>query len=162
MVNQYEGEALSAVMPAAALQQLWEIVGVVEKALMAVSALVVLVGLTGMMVALMTSINERRREMAILRAVGARPAHVMGLIVGEAALVSLSGVGVGFILLYVGLLIARPIIVTRTGLFISIGVPSLYEWGLGAVVVLAGLVIGLVPAYRGYRYSLSDGLMVRT
>jgi putative ABC transport system permease protein len=161
MVNQYEGEALSAVMPAAALQQLWEIVGVVERALMAVSALVVLVGLTGMMVALMTSINERRREMAILRAVGARPGHVMGLIVGEAALVSVLGVGLGFVLLYAVLLIARPIIATRMGLFISIGLPSLYELGLGAVVVVAGLVIGLVPAYRGYRYSLTDGLTVR-
>ncbi len=161
MVNEYEGEALSAVMPAAALQQLWEIVGVVENTLLVVSAMVVLVGLTGMMVALMTSINERRREMAILRAVGARPAHVMGLIAGEAVLVSVIGVGVGFILLYAVLLIARPIIATRMGLFISIGFPSLYEWAIGIVVVLAGLVIGLVPAYRGYRYSLADGLTVR-
>ena len=74
---------------------------------------------------------------------------------------SVIGVGVGFILLYAVLLIARPIIATRMGLFISIGFPSLYEWAIGIVVVLAGLVIGLVPAYRGYRYSLADGLTVR-
>ena len=53
-----------------------DLIGVAEKALFAVSGFVVIVGLSGMLIALMTSLNERRREMAILRSVGARPVHV--------------------------------------------------------------------------------------
>jgi putative ABC transport system permease protein len=162
MVNEYSGEALTAVMPAAALQQLWEIVGVVEKALLAVSVFVVLVGLTGMLVALMTSINERRREMAILRSVGARPEHVLGLIVGEAGLVTLLGVLLGYASLVVLTLVAQPVLTARLGLAVSIGLPTGWEMCLAGLICAAGVFIGLLPAYRSYRYSLADGLMVRT
>jgi putative ABC transport system permease protein len=75
------------------------LIGVAEKALLAVSGLVVVVGLSGMLIALMTSLNERRREMAILRSVGARPSHVFSLIVGESALLTLMGVAIGIGLL---------------------------------------------------------------
>ena len=161
MVNEHKEEPLTAVMPAMALQELWEIVGVVERALLAVSGFVVVVGLAGMLVAIMTGLNERRREMAILRSVGARPAHVFGLIVGEAALVTASGVVAGFALLYALVLVARPILVARLGLHIAVGWPSAHELALAAIVLLAGIVIGLLPAYRSYRLALSDGLAVR-
>jgi putative ABC transport system permease protein len=162
MVNQFKPEPLSAVLPALALQELWEIVGIVERALLAVSGFVVLVGLAGMLVAIMTSINQRRREMAILRSVGARPVHVLGLIVAEATLVTSAGVVSGFVLLYGALLVARPILAGRTGLVIAVGLPSAYEFALGGIIILAGFLIGLVPGYRSYRYSLADGLTVRT
>ena len=94
-INQYREEPLTAILPGVALQQLWQLVGVAEKALMVVSAFVVVVGLFGMLTTLMTSLNERRREMAILRSVGARPAHVFSLIIGEAILVTALGIIVG-------------------------------------------------------------------
>ena len=161
MVNEYEREPLYAVLPAVALTQLWEIIGVVEKTLLAVSAFVVLVGLCGMLVAIMTSLNERRREMAILRAVGARPLHVFSLIVGEAAMVTLMGVVLGVALLYAMFTVAQPLIAYRFGLFVSAGSLSTYELVLMGTVCLAGLLIGLVPGYRIYRYSLADGMTVR-
>jgi len=160
-VNEYRSEALTAVMPAAALQELWEIVGVVEKALLVVAVFVVLVGLCGMLVAIMTSLNERRREMAILRSVGARPLHVLVLIVGEAGMVTVAGVASGLVFLYSLLLITRPLIAERLGLFIALRSPSFYELGIIGIVCLAGVLIGFVPGYRSYRYSLADGLMVK-
>jgi putative ABC transport system permease protein len=161
MVNEHKDEALTAVMPADALQQLWEIVAVVENTLLAVSGFVVAVGLCGMMVAIMTSLNERRREMAILRSVGARPIHVFGLIVGEAVLMTASGAMAGLGALYGLLWTLRPVVATRFGLFLDVGLPTGEDMVVLAAVCLAGILIGLVPGYRSYRYSLADGLTVR-
>jgi putative ABC transport system permease protein len=160
-VNEYKSEPLSAVLPAVALQELWEIVSVVEKALLAVSGFVVLVGLSGMLVAIMTSLNERRREMAILRSVGARPLHIFSLIVGEAGFVTLIGIMTGIGLLYLFLIFAQPLIASRFSLFIGIKGLAGYELILVGIVCLAGFIIGLIPGYRVYRYSLADGMTVR-
>lgn len=122
------------------------------------SGFVVVVGLAGLLVAIMTSLNERRREMAILRSVGARPVHIFGLIMVEAAMVSVAGLVAGFALLYALTMIVRPILMTRFGISIAIGWPSGHELGLALVVLVAGILIGLLPAYRSYRMSLSDGL----
>ncbi|MCC7546964.1 MAG: ABC transporter permease [Burkholderiales bacterium] len=160
-INEYRAEPLTAILPAATLPELWEIVGAVEKALFGVSVLVTAVGLTGMLVALLTSLNERRREMAVLRSVGARPTHVFALIVGEAAVLTLTGVAIGIALLYAGLAIGQPWLEARMGLFVPIGWPSMREAGLAALVAVAGIIIGLLPGYRMYRQSLADGMTIR-
>ena len=160
-VNEYAGEPLTAVLPGLALLEVWEITAAAEKTLFAVSALVVVVGMSGMLVALLTSLGERRREMAILRSVGARPAHVFALILGEAALLTIAGIALGVAALYTGLLAGQPWLESRLGLFIALGRPSAYEFGLIILVATAGLLIGLVPAYRIYRYSLADGMTLR-
>jgi putative ABC transport system permease protein len=160
-VNEYAQEPLTAILPGVALQELWGLVGVAEKALLAVSALVVVVGLTGMLTVLLAGLNERRREMAILRSVGARPAHVLALVTGEAVLLTGMGVLLGIALLYGLLLAGQPLIEARLGLFIALGSLSANEWGLVAAVVSAGALVGAVPGYRAYRYSLADGLTLR-
>jgi putative ABC transport system permease protein len=160
-VNEYSGEPLTAVLPGVALQEVWEITSTVEKTLFAVSGLVVVVGLAGMLVALLTSLSERRREMAILRSVGARPMHVFALILGEAAFLTAAGIALGVAALYIGLLAGQPWLESRLGLFIAVGRPSAYEFGLMVLVGTAGLLIGLIPAYRIYRYSLADGMTLR-
>ena len=160
-INEFADEALTAILPGVTLLDLWSVVGVAERALLAVSVLVVVVGLAAMLIALLTSLNERRREMAVLRSVGARPAHVFGLLVGEAALLTALGVGIGIAVFYAGLSIAKPLLASRLGLFVDIGWPSPHEWGLIMAVAIAGCTIGLVPAYRIYRYSLSDGMTIR-
>ncbi len=161
VVNEYPDEPLTAILPGPTLQEVWEIVGAAEKTLFAVSGLVVAVGLVGMLVALLTSLSERRREMAVLRSVGARPLHVFGLILGEAAFLTLAGIALGLAALYLGLLAGQPWLESRLGLHIGAGWPSPYELGLIIVVGAAGVLIGLVPAYRIYRYSLADGMTIR-
>jgi putative ABC transport system permease protein len=159
-INEYRREPLLAILPGVVLQELWDAIGLAERALLAVSALVALVGLAGMVTALLTGLNERRREMAVLRSVGARPRHVLVLIVGEAAALAAAGVALGVAMLYVGLVLARSFIQTSLGLGIEIGLPGLWEWLLLAAVLAASVVAGLWPAFRAYRYSLHDGMTV--
>jgi len=159
-INDYRKEPLLAILPGVVLQELWDAVGVAERALLAVSALVALVGLCGMVTALLTGLNERRREMAVLRSVGARPRHVLALIVGEATALAATGLALGVALLYLGLFVARSFIQTHLGLSIDIGLPTVNEWLLLAVVLAASAIAGLWPAIRAYRYSLTDGMTV--
>jgi putative ABC transport system permease protein len=159
-VNDYRKEPLLAILPGVVLQELWDAIGVAEQALLVVSALVALVGLCGMVTALLTGLNERRREMAVLRSVGARPRHIFALIAGEATALAATGIALGVGFLYLALFAARGLIQTRLGLSIEIGFPSPYEWLLLGAVLLASFVAGLWPALRAYRYSLTDGMTV--
>jgi len=108
-INDYRREPLSAILPGVALQQLWDLMSIAENALLVVTALVVAVGLVGMLTVMLAGLNERRREMAILRSVGARPIHVFLLIAGESLLLSLVGVVFGLLLLYTALVITQPL-----------------------------------------------------
>jgi len=160
-INEYPAEPLSAIIPGVALQQLWDLVGVVEIALLAISGFVVLGGLLGMLTAIITSLNERRREMAILRSVGARPWHIFGLLVSEAGLLATAGVAVGFAALYLLLAGAAPWIEERFGIFVALRPPGAWDLTIAGVVIAAALVMGTIPAWRAYRNALSDGLTIR-
>jgi putative ABC transport system permease protein len=160
-INEYPQEPLSAILPGVALSQLWDLIGIAENGLLLVSVFVVIVGMFGMLTALMTGLNERRREMAILRSVGARPVHVFALIMGEAGFLTLLGVMLGFSALHAILLLARPIMQNQFGISLALGAPSITEAGLLCAVILAGFLVGVIPSYRAYRLSLIDGLSVR-
>lgn len=161
-INEYPQEPLLAILPGVALQELWQIVGIAETALVAVSAMVVVTALIGMMATIFSSLNERRREMAILRAMGARPRVILGLLVLEAAVMAAIGALIGLGLLYLGLIIAQPMLDAAFGLWLPIEPPSLRELWVLLAVVLAGAIVSMVPALRAYRMSLADGMMVRT
>ncbi|SDT94409.1 ABC transporter permease [Halopseudomonas salegens] len=161
-VNQHRGEPLLAILPGVALQELWSLLGVAEKALFIVSIFVVLTGLVGMLTAILTSLNERRREMAILRSVGAKPRHIFGLLLLEAASLALAGILLGLALLYIALGISQPWILSNYGVHIGISAPGLYEAKLLGAILLASILMGSVPAWRAYRQSLVDGLSIRT
>ncbi|QIE46782.1 ABC transporter permease [Pseudohalocynthiibacter aestuariivivens] len=160
-INEYPEEPLLAILPGVALQELWQIVGVAETALTAVSAMVVVTALLGMMAMIFASLNERRREMAIWRAMGARPATILGLLVLEAALMAAIGAALGLALLYIGLAVAQPLVDSAYGLWLPIDPPTAREVAVLAGVIVAAGIASLVPALRAYRLSLADGMMVR-
>ncbi|MAK86983.1 MULTISPECIES: ABC transporter permease [Stutzerimonas] len=160
-INQYRGEPLLAILPGVAMQELWSLMGTAEKALFVVSLFVVLTGLIGMLTAILTSLNERRREMAILRSVGARPWHIAALLIIEAFGLALAGTLLGLALLYIGIAIAQSPLQSLYGLYLPLAWPSAYEWGLLGAILLAALLMGSVPAWRAYRQSLADGLSIR-
>jgi putative ABC transport system permease protein len=160
-INEYRQEPLSAILPGAALQELWGLVGTAETALSAVSAMVVVTALLGMVTMILTTLNERRREMAILRSVGARPRTILGLLAAEAVLLIVAGACLGVILLYAGLLVLQPFIDRAYGLHLAIDPPGGREALLLGSIVCAGIVAGLLPALRAYRLSLADGMTVR-
>lgn len=161
-INRFPDEPLMAVLPGVALQELWSLLGVAEKALFIVSVFVVLTGLVGMLTAILASLNERRREMAILRSVGARPRHIFSLLLLEAFGLALMGVLLGLGLMYLALWLAQPLILSQYGLFIPITPPGRWEWSLLGAILLAAIIMGGVPAWRAYRQSLVDGLSIRT
>lgn len=160
-INEYPQEPLLAILPGVALQELWQIVGLAETALVAVSGMVIVTALIGMMATIFSSLSERRREMAIFRAMGARPRVVFSLLVLEASVMAAVGGLLGMILLYLGLFAAQPLIDSAFGLWIPIDAPSLREVGVLAGVVVAGAIVSMVPAIRAYRMSLADGMLVR-
>ncbi|MBF4405532.1 ABC transporter permease, partial [Vibrio anguillarum] len=160
-INNYRQEPLSAIMPGVALQELWGMMSIAEQALMAVSVFVVAAGLLGMLSSLLTSLQERRREMAILRAMGAQPKHIFALLISEATTLTFIGICVGLAGLYSLLALAQPFIAQHYGIQITLSTLSGYEWQLLAYVQLAGIIIGVIPALRAYRQSLSDRMTIR-
>jgi putative ABC transport system permease protein len=161
-INDYREEPLTAILPGVALQELWGLVGTAETALSAVSAMVVVTALLGMVTMILTTLNERRREMAILRSVGARPLTILGLLVWEAVVLTAAGVVLGTALLYIGLWALQPLIDRLYGLHLSIEPPRARELWMLAAIIAGGFVAGLLPALRAYRLSLADGMTVRT
>jgi putative ABC transport system permease protein len=161
-INEYRDEPLSAILPGAALQELWGLVGTAETALKVVSAMVVATALLGMVTMILTTLNERRREMAILRSVGARPRTILGLLMAEAGILTLAGILLGIVLLYLALLLLQPYVDTNYGLHLPVEPPKPAELAMLGMIGVAGCMAGLLPAVRAYRLSLADGMTVRT
>ena len=160
-INDFEDEPMMAVIPGVALNEMWRGLGYAETGLRLISIFVVLVGLLGMLVSLYTSLNERRREMAILRAVGAGPSRIVALLVLESVCLAAAGALAGLALVYVLLSAGQSLVEAQVGLFIPIRPPGSVELLFLGAVVTAGFLMGFVPALKAYRTALHDGLTVR-
>jgi putative ABC transport system permease protein len=160
-VNFYEEEALMGVMPGVALGELWTVLGLGENALLAVSALVALVSVVSLVAVVLAGLNERRRELAVLRAVGAAPRHVLGLLTLEGVWVTCAGVVLGVVLAHAGMALATPWLQQSLGIRLQLAAPLPTQLALAGAVLLAGLLASLGPAWRAYRLSLADGLSPR-
>jgi putative ABC transport system permease protein len=160
-INTNEEEPLMAIIPGVALSELWNTIGYAEEALTVVTFFVLVVGLLGMLVSLYTSLNERRREMAILRAVGAGPRKVIFLLVLESGLLAFAGTALGVVIVYAGAILTQPIVERRFGMFIPVTAPSTTGYIYLGAVIVTGLLIGFVPAIKAYRNALADGLSIR-
>jgi putative ABC transport system permease protein len=159
-LNDFKREPLLAIIPGVALKQLWDVIGIADRALLLVAAFVVLAGLLGMLTAILVSLNERRREMAILRSVGARPRHVFSLLVCEAGLLATCGVLAGILITYALLALGQGFF-TRYGIFMPLSGLTGTELAILAGIVAAALLMALLPAWRAYRNTLADGLTIR-
>jgi putative ABC transport system permease protein len=160
-IDHFGGEPLMAVLPGIALDQLWQVVGLVESALLAVAALVVVVGLAGMVAVVLASLGERRRELAVLRSVGAGTRHIAALLIAESLAVTVAGAVLGAAGLALIAALAGEAIERRFGLVFPAGITGVQEWQLLCGVWVAGLLGGIVPAWRACRISLADGLTPR-
>ena len=160
-LNQYRAEALQAVIPGVALSQLWRMMSVAERALAIISGFVIFVGLVGVLTSILTSLNERRREMAILRSVGARPAHIVMLLVSEAALLALVGALLGVALLYASSWVLKALLESRFNLSALPLAPGVFDlWVVLGVTGIAAL-FGLIPALVALRRSLAHGMTIQ-
>lgn len=161
-IAEFRDEPLLAILPGVALDQLWQVVGVVERSLLLISALVVLVGLCGLVAVVLAGLNERRRELAILRSVGAQPRDIFLMLVIEGLGLTLIGSGLGLLLLAGAGALLGPLVEARFGLSLSLSLLAADEIPLLLAVIGVGLLASIVPGYRAYRLSLTDGLTPRT
>lgn len=161
-INNYPQEPLQAVMPGVALQELWQLVGVAETALLVISTMVIATALLGMMANVFASLNERRREMAIYRAMGAGPSTIFLLLMTETILVVASGSFLGVILVYTLLGLGQGYIDQQFGIWLQLEMLSQRELIALVSILVAGVCASLLPALRAYRMSLADGMMVKS
>ena len=160
-INDYKREPLLATVPGVALAELWQALGMFETVLRIITGFVVIAGLLGMLTTLLSTLNERRREMAILRAVGAHPRHVFLLFVLEAGVLAVLGCLLGAGLVFVSVLLARPWVVAEYGFYLRTWIPDPNDGLMLAVVAALALLFSLIPGAIAYRRSLQDGLTVR-
>lgn len=157
-INTYSEEPLMAVIPGAVLGELWRALGFVEGILKAISWLVIFVGIVSMLIILLTSLNERRREMAVLRATGASPGHIVQLLVIESVFLAIVGIALGFALHFIAFALFAWAFEAQFGLKFSEFVLSSSSL-IGLVVTLiASVLAGVIPGYLSMKRALKDGL----
>ncbi len=157
-INNYDKEALMAIMPQLTLLSMWKNLNNIEKALTFISFMVMVAALFGLTAILLATLNERRREMAILRSLGARPYHILGLLMGEALVVICLAIILGLVLLYGILIFLSPYIAYKYGLVLSVTMLSVTEIKWLFVVFASALCISLIPAVKVFYFTLHDGM----
>lgn len=154
-----KGPVAQAVMPIREIRKLFDgLIGNLQMILLVLSVLIVVVAGIGIMVSIYNSMSDRRREIAIMRALGAGRGTVRTLILLESILLSVLGGLAGFLLGHglIGLL--SPYIASHTG--VPIGA---FQFVPAELVLIPGLVLlatlaGYLPALSAYRTDVSRAL----
>jgi putative ABC transport system permease protein len=157
-INNYQPEPLSAILPGVALSQLWQITAIMENTLILVSILVLLAYLLGLSAMLLTSIRERRREIAIMRSLGAPPSFLFLLIQTEALLITLASSAFALLLLFLCLLSLRSFLTENFSLSISTNIFDNNILYLLLIVLVSAMITSLVPAISAYSNALQKRL----
>lgn len=160
-ISEFEGEPLMAILPGVALDDLWDMVGIGERGLLAMTLLVSLVSLAGLVAVITAGLDQRRRELAILRALGAGPRQILCLLALEGTLVTLCGLIIGASLCAMTIATLGDWSSSHLGIALHLQAPSLSEWALLGGVLASGLIASCVPGWRAYRLALVDGLSPR-
>jgi putative ABC transport system permease protein len=146
------------VLPGVALQELWQVVRGAEKALLAISAAALLIGVCGMLAVLLSGMQQRRHEVAVLRALGASPLRIAALLLLESLLLTLSGLLLGLLLLWGGISLLQQPALELYGLQLGLNGLSSGQWQLAGLILVLGILSGLIPAFMAYRMALAQGL----
>lgn len=160
-INDYQAEPLSAILPGATLSDFWRTISPIEQVLFVISGFVLLAGLLGMLTTILSTLNERRREIAVLRAIGARGRHVVMLIVLETLLVVTAGCVLGIGMLYGLMAVARPTVARRFGVDLAATWLDSTQLGILGGVIAAAVLVALIPGFIAYRRSIQDGLSLK-
>lgn len=160
-INEYSPEPLQAVLPGIVLEQFWESLSTTENIFRILGWLIWGLVLTGLASTLLAGLGERRRELAILRVLGATPSHIRWLIGLETTL--LSACGVFFSLLLTSLFSwgLAPWLANRWGIILSSPLPDAREIWLLLSIILSSLLASLWPAHTASSLTLADGLTQR-
>lgn len=154
-----QGNRLTLAYPVGAVvADLFNKIGWMDRVLALVAYLVAVVAAGSVLASIYASMSARRRDIAILRALGARRRTVFGAIVAEAAAIGALGAIAGFAV-YAGLfLLVAEIIRAQTGVVLELMTvhPVLWIAPLGMAVL--GACGGVVPALKAYRTPVAENL----
>jgi putative ABC transport system permease protein len=160
-VNDYEDEPLLGIIPAMTLSELWQSLSYAEVSLQVIAFFVVSVSLLGMLISIYTTLNERRREISILRAVGGSRSLTVILFVSETVFLTIAGCLLGIVFLYSGLLATQSLIQEYAGVHIPIQWLETTDLTYLLFILILGVISGMIIGYKAHRNSLIDGLMIR-
>ena len=157
-LNRNEDPPLTAALPALTLAGLLRWLGAGEAVLRVLSIFVMVVALTGMLAMMLASLEQRRREMAVLRALGAGFGTLLALLLAEALILTFLAIGLGLGLVHGGLALAAPTLQSATGLALQDLGPTPGEGLLALGALALATPAGLLPAWLAARRALMDGL----
>jgi putative ABC transport system permease protein len=140
------------------VRKLFDLVGHGDRILLAVAALVVAVAALGILVSMMSSMHERRRDIAVMRALGARRGVVAGLVVGEAAAVGAMGAVAGFLLGHGATAVAAARLAEWTGVPLRPFAVAPEELLVVVGAILLCAAAALVPAAAAWRVEVGENL----
>ncbi len=154
-----EGFKAQAVNPIRPMQRLMNnLVGNVRMILLYLTAIIIVVSGISIFVSIYNSMSERKREIAIMRALGADRMQVFSIILTESIILCLIGGLVGILLGHGLIIAAAPIVTARTGLVID---PLIFEpLELTLIPIMIGLaaLVGFIPGLTAYRTDVAENL----
>jgi len=154
-----EGVKAQAVNPIFPMRRLMTvIVGNIRLALLVLTSLIIVVSAVSIFVSIYNSMSDRRREIGIMRALGARRSTVFSIILAESALLCLGGGIIGLLLGHGLVFIASPIIEARTGILVNPLSFEPLELVIFPVLLLVGSLIGFLPGLAAYRTDVAAAL----
>ena len=154
----YKNEPIQAIIPGLALTKLWQMVSFVEQILLLICYFVVFVTLLGMAALIYTNVNQRSKEISLLRVVGASPKAIFSILVLEGIIISLTSILISILFMLLLINILNPILDTEFGIYLDNNILSNYNINFYCSVVLISILVGLIPAFNGYKKSLSSGI----
>jgi len=144
--------------PNVEIGRLFAIIGNVDQIFLAMAAVVMVSSGIAIMLALYNSMEQRRRQIAVLRVLGCSRRRIFGLVVTESAILGVAGAIVGIVLAWFGAEAVAIVMNRRLGLVIDAGLPmQAMAAVLLATIALAALA-GLIPALRAYRTAVVENL----
>jgi putative ABC transport system permease protein len=160
-INTFEEEPLMAIIPGATLGELWRNLSQVDTVLKIISFMVLVVGLAAMISTILAGLGERRREMAILRSLGAGPSRISSLLVFESSLITAVAIGVGIVANFFAFTALSGWLESEYGFYIVGSMFSKADYIYLAIIWMLGTLVGFAPAIKASRRALKDGLTVR-
>jgi putative ABC transport system permease protein len=153
-----DGKDAMAVYPSSVINDLFALIGTAQQVLVAVSYLVLLSAGVSILATMYNSMSERRRDIAIVRALGGPRATIFRMIVLESAVICAVGAVAGLAGAYGLLWAAAPLIRDKVGVSVQLGMPQPAELLLLTGAVGLGILAGLLPAAIGYRTDVTTNL----
>lgn len=148
-----------AAIPIQEIQKLYEqLLGTAKLVLLAIGYLVVAISALSILIGLYMAILQRKRDLAIMRALGATRGEIFGAVIIEAFWVTLLGIGAGWLMGSAVCMILNRYLVAQVGFHVPPVRISADLVAAYSAVLLMGIVAGILPAWQAYRTNVARDL----